>query len=312
MMSYHRAIFFVLLSTAGFAVQDTVVKLLTQVGSIWQLMLLRSLVVILLLCFWAQLKDRWRDIIPISLGWPLVRALFMCLAYTLFYSSYPFVSLSDAAACFFMAPMFICVFACLFLKEKIGIWRISSVIVGFAGALLIIQPGSTEFRPVLIMPVIAGACYAAGVVVTRGFCSAHPSLSLTAVHNLFYAGLGLVIVSFLPIFPINPELVVQNPFLFTEWTPLASNVVIMIMANAAIHIIAMTASIRAYQMADATLVAPIEYSYLVFAVAIDFVIWALLPSGTTLIGMFLIIGSGLLITFREWTARQARINLPPK
>ncbi|MDB3929588.1 hypothetical protein N9413_10385 [Paracoccaceae bacterium] len=55
---------------------------------------------------------------------------------------------------------------------------------------------------------------------------------------------------------------------------------------------------------------PIEYSYLVFAVAIDFVIWALLPSGTTLIGMFLVVGSGLLITFREWTARQAQINLP--
>ena len=307
-MSYPRAIFFVLLSTAGFAVQDTVVKLLSQVGSIWQLMLLRSLLVILLLCFWARLKDRWSDIIPISIGWPLVRAVFMCLAYTLFYCSYPFVSLSDAAACFFMAPIFVCIFAALFLKEKIGIWRVCSVIVGFAGALLIIQPGSTEFRPVLIMPVMAGACYAVGVVVTRGFCSTHPSLSLTAVHNMFYAGLGFFIVSVLPVFPINPEIVEQNPFLFKEWVPLASSVVIMIIATAATHIIAMTSSIRAYQMADATLVAPIEYTYLVFAVAIDFVIWALLPSTATLIGMVLVVGSGLLITLRESKAQRAHID----
>ena len=79
----------------------------------------------------------------------------------------------------------------------------------------------------------------------------------------------------------------------------------MIIATAATHIIAMTASIRAYQMADATLVAPIEYSYLVFAVIIDFVIWALLPSGITITGMILVVGSGLFITLREWKAQQA-------
>ncbi len=304
-MSYKRAIFFVLLSSSGFAVQDTVVKLLAQFGSIWQLMLLRSFVVISLLCLWASVKDQWCDVIPISIGWPFLRAVFMCLAYTLFYSSYPFVSLSDAAACFFTAPIFICVFASIFLKERIGLWRVSAVLLGFLGALLIIQPGSSEFRPVLILPVMAGACYAASVIITRGVCTDHPSLSLTAVHNLFYAGLGLVVISFLPNFPINPKLVIQNPFIFSEWTPLASNVVIMILATAVTHILAMTASIRAYQMADATLIAPIEYSYLVFAIVIDFVIWAMLPSGPSLIGMFVVVGSGLLISLREWAAKKA-------
>ncbi|MDA8689338.1 hypothetical protein N9L87_04840, partial [Rhodobacteraceae bacterium] len=76
MTPYGKAIFFALLSTAGFAIQDTVVKLLTQVGSIWQLMLLRSLVVIALLCLWARFKDRWSDITPTTFSWPLVRAFF--------------------------------------------------------------------------------------------------------------------------------------------------------------------------------------------------------------------------------------------
>ncbi|MDG1092085.1 MAG: DMT family transporter [Paracoccaceae bacterium] len=305
MTPYGKAIFFALLSTAGFAIQDTVVKLLTQVGSIWQLMLLRSLVVIALLCLWARFKDRWSDITPTTFSWPLVRAFFMCLAYTLFYGCYPFVSLSDAAACFFMAPIFVCVFAHLLLKETIGRWRIFSIIIGFLGALLIIQPGSTAFRPILFMPVLAGACYAAGVIVTRGFCKTQPSLALTSVHNLFYAGLGIFMVSFLPIFPITPDVALKNPFLFQEWVPLAPPVIIMIIATAATHIVAMTASIRAYQMADAAFVAPIEYCYLAFAVIIDFVIWALLPSGSTLIGVGLIAGSGLLISLRERSAKQA-------
>ena len=79
----------------------------------------------------------------------------------------------------------------------------------------------------------------------------------------------------------------------------------MIIATAATHIVAMTASIRAYQMADAAFVEPIEYCYLAFAVIIDFVIWALLLSGSTLIGVGLIAGSGLLISLRERSAKQA-------
>ena len=66
----------------------------------------------------------------------------------------------------FLQPPFLFVFCGSFFKEKVGTWRISAVIIGFSGALIIIQFGSTEFRPILIMPVLAGACYAAGVVIT--------------------------------------------------------------------------------------------------------------------------------------------------
>ena len=302
----NQSIFFVILSTIFFALQDTAVKLLSQAGSIWQLMTLRSALVILFLLLWVKLKGEWRGIVPTNLGWPIVRAGFMCLAYTLSYSAYPFASLSDVAACFFTAPIFVCIFASIFLKERIGVWRISAVIVGFLGALLIIQPGSEGFRPVLIMPLLAGACYAAGVVVTRGFCVGQPSLALTAVHNLFYAAVGFLVIILMPIFAIDPEIVAQNPFLFRDWTQLAPAIFFTIVATAVLHIIAMTASIRAYQIAETTFVAPMEYSYLVFAAVIDFVIWAFFPSGTTLIGVTLIVGSGILITLREFSSQQSQ------
>ena len=306
MNSNNQSIFFVILSTIFFALQDTAVKLLSQAGSIWQLMTLRSVLVILFLLLWVRLKGQWRGIVPTNLGWPIVRAGFMCLAYTLSYSAYPFASLSDVAACFFTAPIFVCIFASIFLNERIGVWRISAVIIGFVGALLIIQPGSEAFRPVLIMPLLAGACYAAGVVVTRGFCAGQPSLALTAVHNVFYAAVGFLVISLMPIFAIDPKVVAQNPFLFRDWTQLAPAIFFTIVATAVLHIIAMTASIRAYQVAETTFVAPLEYSYLVFAAVIDFVIWAFFPSGTTLIGMTLIVGSGILITLREFSSRQSQ------
>ena len=304
----NKAIFFVVLSTVFFAFQDTAVKLLSQAGSIWQLMALRSALVILFLFLWVRLAGRWYYIVPTSFWWPLVRAVFMCLAYTLSYAAYPFASLSAVAACFFTAPIFVCIFAAIFLHEKIGIWRILAVTIGFFGALLIIQPGSAEFRPVLIMPLLAGACYASGVVVTRGFCSQQPSLALTAIHNLFYAAVGFCAISLMPIFAVNPEIIAHNPFLFRHWTPLAPAIFFTIIATAISHIIAMTASIRAYQVAESTFVAPLEYSYLIFAAVIDFVIWSVFPSGTNLVGVALIVGSGLLITYREIAARQSKID----
>ena len=304
----NKAIFFVVLSTVFFALQDTAVKLLSQAGSIWQLMALRSALVILFLLLWVRLARRWYYIVPTSLWWPLVRAAFMCLAYTLSYAAYPFASLSDVAACFFTAPIFVCIFAAIFLQEKIGMWRILAVTIGFFGALLIIQPGSAEFRPVLIMPLLAGACYAAGVVVTRGFCLQQPSLALTAVHNLFYAAVGFSVISLMPIFAFDPEIIAHNPFLLRDWTQLTPAISFTIIATAILHIVAMTASIRAYQMAESTFVAPLEYTYLVFAAVIDFVIWSVFPSGTNLIGVALVVGSGLLITYRETAARQSKID----
>jgi len=65
---------------------------------------------------------------------------------------------------------------------------------------------------------------------------------------------------------------------------------------------------RTYQMAESTFVAPIEYTYLVFAAGIDFALWAVLPSSTTLIGITLVVGSGILITLRELAAKKSQIN----
>ena len=169
------AIGLAVLSTLGFAIQDMVVKLLTEIGSLWQLMFLRAVLVVLILITWALLKRRPDIIWPSGWKWPIVRAFLMSCAYSFFYASLPFAALAQAASCFFTAPVFTCFFAAIILKEKVGIWRISSIFVGFLGVLYIIQPGTSNMQPILFLPVLAGASYALGVVITRGFCTEHPA-----------------------------------------------------------------------------------------------------------------------------------------
>ena len=287
------------LSTLGFAVQDLVVKLLTEIGSLWQLMFLRSILVVLILITWASLKRRPDIIRPAGWKWPIVRAFLMSCAYSFFYASLPFTTLAQAASCFFTAPIFTCFFAAIILKEKVGIWRISSIFVGFLGVLYIIQPGTSNMQAILFLPVLAGASYALGVVITRGFCTDHPALSLTIIHNAFYALVGALMVTFIPILPIPVDVKVSNSFAFSGWVQLTSSIIIMIGITSLTHILAMTASIRAYQLAESSFVAPFEYTYLIFAILIDYTVWQYIPNTQGIIGVTMIISAGVMIALRE-------------
>ena len=299
MQTKNLAIGLAILSTLGFAIQDMVVKLLSEFGSLWQLMLLRAILVVLILITWAVLKKRSDIIKAKGWRWPITRAFLMSCAYSFFYASLPFAALAQAASCFFTAPIFTCFFAAVILREKIGFWRISSILIGFLGVLYIIQPGTSNMQAVLFLPVLAGASYALAVVITRGVCADYPSLLLTIIHNAFYALVGAFMVTFIPVLPFSAELKAANPFVLSGWVQLTSVVLVMIGITSLTHILAMTSSIRAYQIADSSFVAPFEYTYLVFAILIDYIVWQYLPNTEGLIGLTMVISAGVLIAIRE-------------
>ena len=186
----------------------------------------------------------------------------MSMAYTLFYASLPFVSVSEASVCFFVAPAFVCLFAVILLGEKIGIWRLSSVCIGFIGVLTVIQPGFEGFKPVFFLPVAAGASYALAVVITGIFCYDEPSFgSHYCFCNLFYALLGAFLVTlFTFLLPFDSKTVSIDPFLLSGWVESTKALLILIGLTSLTHVIAMTSSIVAYQKSEASLVTPFEYA----------------------------------------------------
>ncbi len=300
-----QAILFAIIAAFGFSLQDTAIKALTSGASIWQLMFIRSLIVVSALGLWALSANATKQIWPKTFLWPFMRAIFMSLAYTFFYASLPFVALSEASSCFFTAPIFVCIFASLFLSERIGVWRVSAIVVGFVGALFIIQPGFNDFNPVLILPVLAGAFYAFGVIITRGLCREEPSFALTVTHNCFYAVLGFFVMTLLPMLNLSSEFSEKNSFLFEGWIPTTLATIVLVSITALTHIISMTASIFAYQNAETTTVAPVEYTYLIFAAFIDYLFWNFTPSASHITGATLILASGLTIIWREWLKKKS-------
>ena len=92
----------------------------------------------------------------------------------------------------------------------------------------------------------------------------------------------------------------MNPFLLSGWMQSTKALLFLIGLTALTHILAMTSSIVAYQNSEASLVAPLEYTYLIFAAFLDFLIWDFIPSETQVLGAVTITTSGAIIAWREW------------
>ncbi len=298
----------VVAAMAAFALQDIVVKLVSDEVSLWQLMLVRSTATLGLMVGIIAAMGWGTQLVPKHWTWPIIRAVFMCGAYLFFYAALPFLTVSVAAATFFTGPLIITLLAALMLGEPIGPRRILAVIIGFAGVLVIIRPGAGEWHVAAFLPLGAALCYAFGTVITRWRCRDEPNFALSMVHNLVYANIGMLGVLLLPLAPLSEETARTLPFLAGAWlTPTALAVTLML-ATAATHLVGVLCIVRAYQGEDASVVAPFEYTYLAIIPVLEFLIWQTLPDTWTLTGMALITAAGVFVAWREGRPVRPRVH----
>jgi drug/metabolite transporter (DMT)-like permease len=282
------------------------VKLISDHVSIWQLYLARAIIVLGLL---SGLVGAFRPLSGIKLVnpfWAALRSVFMGGAFVLFYLAMPFVSLSQAAAAFFTGPLFITLLSAVFTGERIGPRRIVALLLGFAGVLVIIQPWGDGLQLALLLPLAAAISYALAIVITRARCVEDSAVALSLVQNVVFAQIGLAALIILDITAPSESRVAGYPFLFAGWGPAPLLVWAMIMATAVTHMIGAIILTRVYQTSDSSRIAPLEYSYLAIVPVLDLVIWRVVPSGTTILGMILIALAGAFVAWREGTPPRPR------
>lgn len=297
---------FVVSAMAVIAVQEAAVKLLTDHVSIWQLHVIRSVLVIGFALIAARIfaglelrgLSNWR--------WPITRSVLFSSAFFLLYSGLPFLSLAQSAAVFFTGPLIITLFATLFLGERIGPRRIAALVLGFSGVLVTAQPWTETASLAILFPFAAAVCYAFGVMVTRGRCHMESALTLQVLHHGFFGVVSLVGLAAMLSLPVDPALQADWPFLLGGWSAFGLAVGALIVLNALTNFIGAFMLTHAYQRNEASLIAPLEYSYLAFAPLLDLAIWGTAPTLATLAGIVLVAGSGVFIAMREGSAPQRR------
>ncbi|MBL6945889.1 MAG: DMT family transporter [Rhodospirillales bacterium] len=190
------------------------------------------------------------------------------------------MELADATAIFFTVPLFITVLSVVVLGETVGLRRWIAVGAGFAGVLLVIRPGSGVFDPAALAVVVASLAYAGLMISNRALRDTETAATLT-----FFTTTGCLIAT--------------GCILPWVWvTPSAFDLLLL----AAIGIfggIGQILLVIAFQRAPAVVIAPFEYTTLIWATFYGFVIWGDLPDMLTLIGAAIIAAGGVYILYRE-------------
>ena len=210
------------------------------------------------------------------------------------------MGLAEITTIFFAAPLIVAIMAAIWLDETIGPHRVGALVVGFAGVLIAMNPAGETFHWAAILPLLCAVCYAAGQILARKIGDRDSSLT-TGLYTVAFSGALIAPTGWIAnqIIHFGPE------FGHLRWDPVPpADLVLMLVIMGVVGLVGYTLLSRAYQIANASLVAPFDYSYLPMATLMAWLLWDEVPSAGTLTGMGLIVASGLYIGYRE--LRQAR------
>jgi len=272
-----------LIGVAAFSLMDTGIKLLTANYSMYQVAALRGLAALPVVFVWALYAGGAGQLFRIR--WPLhlLRGVLSVGMMITFSYAVGELTLTNAYALFFVAPLMITVLSVFLLKERIQIQQWLVVAVGFSGVLIATNPGASGFALLGSIAILCTAfCYALSSVLVKILGRTDSTQSMMFWMTCMLA-IGATIVT----------------LLVAGWTPIVSTDWPIIGGVAVTGAIGQWGITEAFKRAPAASVAPLEYSGLAWVMIIDLLVWAQLPSWRTLAGAALIIGSGLYLVRYE-------------
>lgn len=226
---------------------------------------------------------------PRQAGLQLVRGGLLLAGTALFFFALSLLPQATALALFFVSPLVVTVAAPLLLRERVGAWRVLAVLVGFAGIVLILRPGSGMLGWGAGLALAAGVVHGFYMLFTRALAGSAPPLVTLG----YTAVVGAVVMS------------AVVPFVWVRVTPLdfATMVLLGVLAAGGHFLL-----IKAFDHAPATWLAPVGYFEMVTAVLYGYLAYGDLPDALGWTGILVVVGAGVAISLKE---RKAMRGLRP-
>lgn len=288
-----QGILLILGSVALMAFSDAMVKQISSDLTVWQIFAARSICALPLMAVIAWVADR-RGFRLVAPGWVLVRSALLVLTWLTFYASLPFLTLSVAAVAVYTNPVMIALLSAVLLGGRVTARQWGGVLLGFAGVVTILRPGTEAFSWMVLLPLLAAGFYAMSMVLTRLKCREESPLALGLSLHASFIVTGLVVTGLILAVQPQAELAAANPFLLGDWAAMDSAawglMALLGMLSAAYFV----GVARAYQIAPPQIIATFDYAYLVSAAVWGFVLFGESPDLFTVGGMVLITLAGLM------------------
>jgi drug/metabolite transporter (DMT)-like permease len=274
----------ILVSSVLFApLSQTATKFLANDFPIFQILFFRSVgqTLWMLLFFWPREGKAMLHSTRPALQWTRSAVLFV--SGLCWVSAISAVPLTTASAINFTAPVMVVILSIPLLGEKVGLHRWGAVLVGFAGALVIIRPGAAGVPPEVGLLVVAAALFALYQIMTRKLAGADS----VATSSLYTLAVTLIVSA------------AAIPWHYQPPTPENTIVWLVFLVTGLFGGIRHTLVVKAYECAPASVISPFFYAELVGVTLLGFLIFDDLPDATTWTGTAIIVSSGLYIAHRE-------------
>nr|WP_276616116.1 DMT family transporter [Rhodobacter sp. SGA-6-6] len=286
-----RGILFMCLSMAAFTINDTFMKDVTRTLPLYQAIALRGVISVagLGLLAWATGAFRYR--LPRKDGWLiLLRSLADVVSTLLFLTALLHMPLANLSAILQVLPLAVTLAAALVYGDKIGWRRMTAILVGFAGVMMIIRPGTEGFDRYALLGLASVAFVVVRDLSVRPLQGQVPSALVALGAAVAVAVMGWIGTA------------------AEGWQPMTGPDGGKVLGAGLFLIVGYLSSVTAMRHGDIGLVAPFRYTSLLWAIVLGYAIFGNLPDGWTLLGATIVVGAGIFTLMRERALRRRTVS----
>lgn len=286
-----RGALYMNVAMAAFTLNDTAMKAATQTVPLFEAIALRGLITTVGLVLLGLVIGGLRFRLPAP-DRPVVviRSLAEIAGTVLFLMALMHMPLANLSAILQALPLAVTLAAALVFGETIGWRRMTAILIGFVGVLIIIRPGPDGFDIWSLMGLGAVLCVVVRDLATRKVSRATPSINVAV-----WASASVMLVGLMAAF-------------FEGWQGITGAEALMIGAASAALLFGYMFSIMVMRVGDIGFVAPFRYTALLWALVLGWLSFGTLPDSLTLLGAAIVVGSGIYLLLRE---RKLRIAARP-
>jgi drug/metabolite transporter (DMT)-like permease len=283
---YGRGIAMQVVAVAMFATMGMVIKLLDGRYPTSQIILFRCAPALIPLILYLPMQGGWAALKTRRPGWHAIRTIAGLGSMYVGFYAIARMAFADYVAISFTAPLFGTLLSIPFLGERVGAWRLGAVGLGFAGALLTAGPIAGSLDPMALFALGSAFGYGIAMIAMRKLGSTDKSSATVFYFTVAGALSGLVFVP-------------------TQWVTPSPQDLALLMAIGLIGGVAQIFMTEAFRLAPPSVVAPFDYTAMLWALAFGFFVFGTFPGPQVMAGAALICASGLFIIHRE-TVRGVR------
>lgn len=277
-----------LIAVGVFAVMDATLKHLATLYPPLQVTCLRGLMSIPFFLLVVTFAGGWRTLIPLRWSEHVVRGLLAIGMLWTFVYAVGRLPLGTAYGIFLCSPLLITALSAVFLRDHVGLHRWLAVAVGMIGVFVILRPGGGDVITLAGFAAFGSAlCYAISAVMIRKMSRTESTLSIG--------------MSFMVMVSIG-----TGALAWAHWTPIQSEHLPWLLLLGFTGALGQYLIIFAFRCAQPSVVAPFEYTAILWGLTLDWVLWSTVPSARVLAGAAVVVSSGLYVIYREhWAVRPA-------